>query len=476
MTAVNQRLTEHRSQPLRRTIGDAFAGSAITLLALNLLDTRNSYNFIIPPILLTIWFYNRNLHALDLANAALNLQEFDHRWIGPLFEALSWPNRRIRKIVRLKLLNLLPMVKEEDSLSISQKHRWAIYAALEHSQDIELKIAILKALVRIGDNEAVPVVERIANARVWTLAGRRVRNEALACLPRLREQALKFQERFPVSTASARPLPLGQDGISSLTDSQNPTAASVLDAATKATLEAEREKVSRPAMRVAFLVANWGIIVPYTAFQAVTSFADHQPLLGFCWTGLSVLTSQLYRVSLSRRRVSTMRKQAQQRDPKAVGQLAEALSWPDQDLQYEAASALTVLLPMLKANDASLLSAAQRECLHHELTLPNARTQSELMVAILQAFQQVGDNAAIPYVESLAVSKPRTPQEQKVVQEAQECLPYLRLCASNNSASHSLLRASSFTDTATDNLLRPSWDNPETRPEQLLRPSDQDAK
>ena len=142
MTAVNQRLTEHRSQPLRRTLGDAFAGCTMTLLALNLLDTRNTYNFVIPPILLTIWFYNRNLHALDLANAALNLQEFDHRWIGPLFEALSWPNRRIRKIVRLKLLNLLPMVTEEHSLSINQKHRWAIYTELEHSQDIELKIGI----------------------------------------------------------------------------------------------------------------------------------------------------------------------------------------------------------------------------------------------------------------------------------------------------------------------------------------------
>ena len=477
MTAVNQRLTEHRSQPLRRTLGDAFAGCTMTLLALNLLDTRNSYNVVIPPILVALWFYNRNLHALDLAHAALNLQEFDQRWIGPLFEALSWPNRRIRKIVRLKLLNLLPIVTENDGLYINRKHRSAIYNTLEYTHDFELKIAILKALVRIGDRDAVSVVERVANARAWTPAAKSVRREALACLPRLRELAHKHQSRVPEPLPSPVLLPRSPDVLSASTaESQTSALPSAPDGSALATLEAEREKVARPAMRMAFLLANWGIIVPYTAYQAVSSFAAHQPLEGLCWSGLSVLTSQLYRVSLSRKRVTIMRKQAQQRDPKAVGQLAEALTWPDQDLQYEAASALTVLLPMLKANDASLLSASQRECLHRELTLQNARSQSELMVAILQAFQQVGDNAAIPYVESLASARPRTPQEQRVVQEAQECLPYLRLCAGNNSASHSLLRASSVTDAATDTLLRPSWDNPEIRPEQLLRPSDHDEK
>jgi hypothetical protein len=476
MTAVNQRLAEHRSQPLRRTIGDTVVGAATTMLLFSLLDPTNGFSAAVPPILIAMWLYNRNLHRLDVATAALNLQEFDRRWIGPLFEALSWPNSRIRRIVRLKLLHLLPLLTESDGRCLNQKQRISIYGILEQSHDNELKVAILKALVHFGDAPAVSVVERLANAKARTPAAYRVRREALICLPRLRERVLKQTEELAVRASSRECLPpdIAQT-VGSHDDplQSNPAMAQADSALAK--LEAERDKVARPAMRMGFLVANWCIITPFCLFQTVSSFVSHQALLGLTWAGATIGATQLYRISLSTKRVAMMRKQAQQRDIKAVGLLAEALTWPEQDLQYEAASALTVLLPLLKANNASLLSASQRECLHQELTLQNARSQSDLIVAILQAFQQVGDTVAIPHVERLAAAKPRTPQEQKVVLEAQECLPYLRLCAGNNSASHSLLRASTMTDTAAaDNLLRPAWENPETRPEQLLRPGNLD--
>ena len=474
MATVNQRLAEHRTRPVRRTVGNVMAWSTAAVLALAFLSPNSGFDFFIPPVLLGLLLYNRNVNTLDITKAALNLQEFDLRWIGPLFEALSWPNGRIRRIVRLKLLNLLPTLTESDGHSLSQNHRMAIYGVLENSQDTELRVAVLKAIVRFGDTAAVSAVERVAAARVWTPSAYRVRREALICLPRLREQALKQSVRFSeaVSSRGTALLP-NEDTTHSTTDRPVPTAASMQQDAALAKLEAEREKVARPAMRGAFLVANWCIIVPFTLYQTVSSFAYHAPILGFVWSAATVGATQLYRISLSTKRVAMMRKQAQQRDIRGVGLLAEALTWPEQDLQYEAASALTVLLPLLKANNASLLSAPQRECLHQELTLQNARSQCELIAAILQAFQQVGDTAAIPYVEKLANAKPRTPQEQKVVLEAQECLPYLLHCAGNNTASHSLLRASAMTDTAaSDNLLRPAWENPETRPEKLLRPGD----
>ncbi len=42
-------------------------------------------------------------------------------------------------------------------------------------------------------------------------------------------------------------------------------------------------------------------------------------------------------------------------DARGVGRLAEALEWPDHDIQLVAARALTRLLPRLQATDAGLL-------------------------------------------------------------------------------------------------------------------------
>lgn len=481
MAGVNQRLAEFRVMPVKRVVGDVMAWSATAVIFLS--GAFTEFVGFASPLLLAIWLYNRNLHQLDRAQAALSLQEYDKRWIGPLFEALSWPNGRIRHIVRCKLMHLLPMMTENDARFLLQKHRRAIYAVLEEKGDTGLKVAVLNAMSRFGDTGAAELVERLTATRAWTPNGIRVRRAALIALPLVREHALKLSERSPEQGPFRAPSDAvpemaahdderkqrpGSEQSIPLTDPQNSALAN---------LEAERQKVGRPAMRIAFLAADWCIIVPFGLYQTVSNFISGQVIVGAVWAGATFAATQLYRVSLSSKRVAMLRKQAQQRDIKAVGMFAEALSWPETDLQYEAASALTVLLPLLKANHASLLSAEQRDCLHHVLLLKNARMHGDLMIAILKAFQQVGDSAAVPVVERLANARPFTAQERKVVAEAQECLPYLRLCAVNNSASHSLLRASSLGDySATDNLLRPAWENPETRPEQLLRPSEKDSR
>jgi hypothetical protein len=483
MASVNQRLAEYRVKPLKRTIGDTVVWASTALILLSALDNIFLSSItIVTPLLATVHLYNRNLHRLDRANAALSLQEYDKRWIGPLFEALSWPNRRIRDIVRLKLLHLLPLMTEDDGKYLLHKHRRAIYSVLEDTRDTVLKVAILKAIPRFGDTGSLALVERLASTRAWTPDGIHVRRAALISLPLVREHALKMKDSIAQLERIGAPYGpmslLTESGTGERADSSDlePVTLPVPANYALTNLEAERVKVARPAMRVAFLAADWCIIVPFCVYQTVSYSISHQVLLGAVWAGATVAATQLYRVALSSKRVAMLRKQAMQRDIKAVGMFAEALSWPETDLQYEAASALTVLLPLLKANHAALLSTAQRECLHEVLTLKNARTHADLIVAILKAFQQVGDTAAIPVVERLANARPFTAQERKIVAEAQECLPYLHLCAVNNSASHSLLRASSQGGAAAaDNLLRPAWENPEIRPEQLLRPGNKDS-
>lgn len=472
MRRVNQRLADLRAPSLGRTLGDVavwFTNGCLLLHLLSWMERApdpNGLDLLAGALAIPmLWYGNRCLHQLDRANAALSLQEYDQRWIGPLFEALAWPNRRIRNIVSLKLRNLLPLMQESDVRYLSPKHRDIILTTLQETTDAKLQLAILKVLPLFGDAAALSIVEQIADRPAWLPGAREVRYAAYACLPRLRETVRLAAERRAHQEALEPQTAVVMESLEQKKRLETPDRSALPH------LEREQRKVARPAMRIAFLVADWCVIVPYCVTMAVDNFRTQAPLSGYVWSSLALAATQLYRVSLSPRRAALLRQQAQQRDIKAVGALAEALQWPERDSQYAAASGLTVLLPELKASDFSLLNSEQRNCLHQVLKLENARTQGDLISAILKAFQQVGDSAAIPYVEQLAAASPQSPQEQRIVQEARECLPYLHISAQNHAASHTLLRASSQTDATPENaLLRPAREQAESRPEQLLRP------
>ncbi len=370
------------------------------------------------------------------------------------------------------LKNLLPLLRESDAHTLNNKQRSILNSSLLESKDEELLLAILTSLPRVGDASSIPYVRELTQQRTFLPSHYRVRRAARVCLPLLQERVRSLKE---LSTApddfATNPALVPAEQMTRTTSEKN-VVESLPEKSSLSQLEAERQKVSRPAMRIGFLLADWCIIVPFGAAHAFDSFASHQWLAGGVWSAFTLAATQLYRVALSPKRATMMRIQVQQRDIKAVGVLAEALEWPEEDLRFEAGAALTVLLPLLKASDSSLLNSEQRASLHSVLKLSNAQKQGELILSILEAFEQVGDTAAIPFVEQLAAAKPRTPAEQAIVTAAQECLPYLRICAGNNTARHSLLRASSQQDTAAmDNLLRPIRETPDTRPEQLLRPS-----
>ncbi len=178
-------------------------------------------------------------------------------------------------------------------------------------------------------------------------------------------------------------------------------------------------------------------------------------------------------------------------DLRAVGPLAESLDIEATAVRAQVEEALIRLLPRLQASDAGLLNREQRVCLNKAL---NGRNE-DLIIAILRAYEQVGDETALPCVESLANETPDTlssAQDSRMSESiitgllgaklkaapsahitaaAQSCLSYLRVRVEQQRASQTLLRGASANAVAPNTLLRPAQASEATHPEQLLRPA-----
>lgn len=127
------------------------------------------------------------------------------------------------------------------------------------------------------------------------------------------------------------------------------------------------------------------------------------------------------------------------------------------------------LLPRFQATDAALLKTWQRERLYRELDMCSSRlignsVNVELMIAILKALEQIGDEKALKHVEPLVI-KAKNP---RVREAAQACLPFLQERVHQQRLGNILLRPS---DTAivSEELVRPVAYNNDNEPAQLLR-------
>jgi hypothetical protein len=169
-----------------------------------------------------------------------------------------------------------------------------------------------------------------------------------------------------------------------------------------------------------------------------------------------------------------MRRLARYDDVRAIGPLAESLEWPDESVKATARTALTRLLPQLRVSDAGLLNAKQRGCLYRCLKMPNAMRHSAFLFALLKCLEQVGDEAAVPYVTRLAKSVALTRVQKRVRQAAEECLPFLTLRAEQMRHSQILLRPAGVDGSTAAVLLRPAVGGTEADPQQLLRASHTD--
>jgi hypothetical protein len=129
-------------------------------------------------------------------------------------------------------------------------------------------------------------------------------------------------------------------------------------------------------------------------------------------------------------------------DPIAVGPLAECLRIDDAQVRRLTQEALLRLLPRLRPNDAQSLTDDQHRCLNQAL----AGRDVDLSLAILAAYEQVGDGRDLAAVEELADGRSPASKDARVREAAQECVPYLRLRAQKQRAAQTYLRPSTVTD------------------------------
>ncbi len=142
--------------------------------------------------------------------------------------------------------------------------------------------------------------------------------------------------------------------------------------------------------------------------------------------------------------------------------------------------ALTLLLPQMQASDAHLLTAFHRRILNNLLRWGRGfnfdrRDGTSIALAILKAYEQVGNAKAIPVVESLAKIRGNSERKRKVREAAQECLPLLQSHLGELNTMQTLLRASSPSTSAPDVLLRAAAEASPAPAGELLRAGGDEA-
>ena len=143
------------------------------------------------------------------SDAARELASCDSiRAVGPLAEALDWPDEALHRVTSSALIRLLPRLKASDASLLNAKQRAVLYKTLRPmnaSRQSRLLCAILAALEQVGDKSAIPAVSRLESMLAVTAGQRSVREAAKRCLPYLSanaENARSSQTLLRASSAS----------------------------------------------------------------------------------------------------------------------------------------------------------------------------------------------------------------------------------------------------------------------------------
>ena len=157
-------------------------------------------------------------------------------------------------------------------------------------------------------------------------------------------------------------------------------------------------------------------------------------------------------------------------DPKAIGVLALGMLTGDRGLKAASRNALLKLLPKAKASDAAFYDEEQMRALSTLLETVSHRQDTPFLLALLKAFEQIGDAKALDGVHNLTLSK-----NSQVREAAEACLPALQQRVAIQKQNNSLLRPALSLENPTDNqeLLRPvNLSIQDSTPvEELLRPA-----
>jgi len=185
-------LIDLRSESSKRALRIAFARWAALLISIGLLCgaiamhslSWQTLYFLCFPLGLVFW---SGLASQEAQLAALAVSRLDDvRAIGPLAEALEFPDRDIRPIASKALVHLLPRLNADAAALLSPAQRACLNRALRGDQS-KLILAILKAWERAGDSKAIPAVRRLAEGHGECGQIPEVVQAARECLPFLRQ-------------------------------------------------------------------------------------------------------------------------------------------------------------------------------------------------------------------------------------------------------------------------------------------------
>ncbi len=136
--------------------------------------------------------------------ASLLAMQRDVRVVGPLAEALSLGDKKIRTDVVCALIELLPRMQAGDDALLNDDQRACLYRELR-SNDTGLILTILEACEQVGDSKAIPFVEKLAAGEGVAAKDRQIREAAQACLPFLQMQAERERAARTLLRAATAP-------------------------------------------------------------------------------------------------------------------------------------------------------------------------------------------------------------------------------------------------------------------------------
>lgn len=224
--------------------------------------------------------------------------------------------------------------------------------------------------------------------------------------------------------------------------------------------EAQKRK-NRVKIYFAFVSIWIGIMILMAATGNTENIAS--------FTGLFGAFASLYEVSQQQKNAAA--ELAKLRPKRAIGPLADALEYGDKHMRTLVSSALQDILPQIQASDDHLLTIEQRGRLYTVLKRARFKQDVPLMIAILKALEQIGDEKALPTVENLANIEPRNGMERSVKEAARECLPALTERVERQRRAQTLLRPATAPNSPAELLLRPAPGAAPADPDRLLRPS-----
>jgi hypothetical protein len=204
------------------------------------------------------------------------------------------------------------------------------------------------------------------------------------------------------------------------------------------------------------------------AVVATGLLTGHYPTRLLAFTALTALLICAYGTSREHRNATLALSRAD--DVRAVGELVDTLDFFEDAPRNAAIDGLTRLLPRLEESDSRVLDARQRLALNRVLAWPNDNPRyPKLRVAIVQAYDRIGDAESLRIVRRLANGQGAATGDPILRRAAEECLPVLEALVERQSLGGGLLRAAEAPRPSAS-LLRPAGSTTYDTASTLVRP------